>query len=187
MYQQLVAYEADHGDTGILQHYNKDQKHRIWVNTQRFRYRNNKTQEECRKYLLDSIDFMLDAKESRTWTLGLQSTYYFQEQNDDRESQTYLELNLVLLWSDNNVRWSGKLRRLVAYKVEHNGSCLVPNCYNEYSQLGCWIDRQQLEIRKNKLTEDRVTLLKATDFVWGVKEEICNANVETRKLLRAWS
>ena len=63
-----------------------------------------------------------------------------------------------------NSNWMGMYQRLISYKEEHDGSTMVPSKYDAYPQLGHWVHRQRILLKKKELPKDRVTLLKSIDF-----------------------
>ena len=70
----IVAYEKEHNDTKVAQHYKEDRQLGSWVNKQRTAYKREKMTEE-RKRLLNSIGFLWDGKAPGTSTATWEEMY----------------------------------------------------------------------------------------------------------------
>ena len=70
--------------------------------------------------------------------------------------------------------WIDVYQRLVSYKEDHGGSTLVPSNYGADPQLGNWVHEQRQLLRKKKLPQDRITLLKSINFKQDANEVIRN-------------
>jgi len=78
----------------------------------------------------------------------------------------YLE-SLGFVWKMRDVvPWMEMYERLVAYQQCHQ-STLVPQRYTEDLRLGSWVKTQRKSNKKGKLSEKRIELLNAIDFVWS--------------------
>ena len=72
MYERLVAYKIEYGNTVVPQFYKEDLELGRWVLSQRYSYANNKITKR-HKHLLDSIGFVSD-----TWKeMYLQRILYY--------------------------------------------------------------------------------------------------------------
>ena len=60
--------------------------------------------------------------------------------------------------------WEERLDELEEYRVQH-GNCNVPT---NGGSLGIWVNSQRQMFRKNRLSEDRITILTDMGFNWGV-------------------
>ena len=94
MYQRLIAYKKEYKKTKVPSTYKKDPKLANWVSTQRYAYR-NKTMTGERKYLLDSIGFIvpdLPTQNKVTWEeMYKRLVAYKKEHNDTKVSRNYAE------------------------------------------------------------------------------------------------
>ena len=59
--------------------------------------------------------------------------------------------------------WEERLDELEEYRVQH-GNCNVPT---NGGSLGIWVNSQRQMFRKNRLSEDRITILTDMGFNWG--------------------
>ena len=62
--------------------------------------------------------------------------------------------------------WDEMYQRLINYKTEHNHT-MVPSKYDNDPDLGAWVAKQRRLYKKNKLSEERVRLLKSLGFAWS--------------------
>jgi hypothetical protein len=64
-----------------------------------------------------------------------------------------------------NKLWKHQLKKLIEFQ-QTNGHFSVPQRNKEHRTLGIWVSRQRSFYKKNRLREDRKTLLDDIGFVW---------------------
>ena len=81
-------------------------------------------------------------------------------------------------------KWTEMFKRLQAYQQEQNGSCNVPQRYDEDPHLGRWVSKQREKYRKGLLAKERYDQLEAIGFQWTVRGQTEWTKMFTR--LRAY-
>ena len=69
-----------------------------------------------------------------------------------------------------DARWEDRLRRLRRYKLLH-GNCLVPQSYEEDSDLAKWVANQRTEYKNGNMPSERIEKLEAVGFVWRIVDK----------------
>lgn len=140
MYQRLVKYGMDHGDTKVPRNYNLDPQLAAWVNTQRVQFNKSELSLE-RTALLNSINFDWVAPKGRP------------------------RGQLKGLPSEDH--WNIMYERLVAYKKDH-GDTKVLKRYKKDPQLAQWVSCQRRAYKNKTMLDEHVSLLNSIDFLWEV-------------------
>ena len=63
--------------------------------------------------------------------------------------------------------WNDKFEELKKYKSQH-GDCNVPRKYDKNQQLARWVHHQRSKFKDSKMSEERINVLNAIGFNWGV-------------------
>ena len=66
----------------------------------------------------------------------------------------------------NDQRWEQFRQQIISYKTVE-GDCNVPSTYKVNPSLAKWVENQRSSFHKNKLSQERIELLKQIDFNFG--------------------
>jgi len=97
-----------------------------------------------------------------------QRCYYWNEELSE-ERINHLE-SVGFMWNPQDVKWTAMYHKLVEYKKHHHGLTTVPQRYTEDLSLGKWVHYQKYAYSKGSLSEKRLKLLNAINFVWSAKK-----------------
>ena len=87
--------------------------------------------------------------------------------------------------------WMEMYQRIVAYKKEHDNT-FVPLKYEKDRPLGIWVSKQRNIKKNNKMTEERVLLLKSIGFFnddnRSFKRQIMiqNQQQKSQRMMQEW-
>jgi|GEM_PF-928129 len=86
--------------------------------------------------------------------------FFTQERIDLLES-------IRMIWDVAETNWQSMWRKLKQYLQEH-GTSRVPQSYitSDGKALGCWLNEQRMDYKKEKLTYDHQVLLEQLDVIW---------------------
>ncbi|OEU07294.1 hypothetical protein FRACYDRAFT_213134 [Fragilariopsis cylindrus CCMP1102] len=113
-----------------------------------------------------------------SWVHNQRKLYKNNELSEERIN--HLE-SIGFAWDLHNTQWMEMYQRLVAYKKQHK-STNVPKMYKTDPKFGSWVLSQRQFYKNNELSEKRLQLLNAINFVWSAK----NAWVEMYQRLVAY-
>jgi len=191
MFQLLVEYKAQHGDTLVSQTHDKYPQLGVWVSKQRHTYAINKLLSE-RVLKLKSIGFVWDVEGMRWESMFRLLLEYKTRYGNTMVPHPYLENPKLGNWvvsqrtrreklSDSRtlrlesigfvwhfqkrMPWEAMFQFLLDYKAQ-NGNTLVPQNYDEHSQLELWVHQQRNLHSREQLSRDRFLLLESIGFVW---------------------
>jgi len=193
MYQLLLEYKAQHGNTLVPRGYDKNPQLGGWVERQRFRY-SKKQSSSDRVMRLESIGFVWSCQKLVPWESMFQLLKEYKAQHGNtlvprrydknpqlgkwvdiqrwRYSKTQLSSTRILrlesigfVFAVNENNWMHMYRQLCFYK-EKKGSTTVPRKYTKNPALGTWVRNQRRRCKK----KERVKLLDDIDFVWDVRK-----------------
>ena len=79
-------------------------------------------------------------------------------------------LNAIgFVWGESfDVLWDRQFEALIAYK-EKVDDCNVPQRYEDNPTLGAWCNKQRIDKKKGKLSQDKIDRLDAIGFVWSFR------------------
>ena len=196
MYQKLLVYKMEHGNTRVPQQYRLDRQLGEWVHNQRQAYKKKKMPVE-RANLLDSLGFHWVTQYKNPWDkMYARLLDYRNEHNGDTNvalryekdpmlgkwtcNQRYnykngkmsaehasLLTSIGFDWDTRTSIWNEMYHQLIAYKNAHNGATAVPHRDKENPQLGEWVRTQRKAYKKKKLSTERLNLLNSIGFEWG--------------------
>jgi len=154
-YNELLQYRRDHGDCRVPLRYSENPALGRWVSTQRRDYKawekdkNSSSLTEAKVKLLNSIGFIWFASGDRGWV------------GKRKAAQDKV--------------WSTRYNELSQYKARFQ-DCRVPKTCHQFPSLRRWVDTQRSEFAKVQrgegspiLTAERIRLLDALGFEWGVE------------------
>ena len=100
----------------------------------------------------------------------------------DELSGEQIELldEIGFVWNVYTEQWMDRYYELKAYKKEH-GDTLVRQ---RSGQLGIWVDTQRQARRRGELSEEQIALLNEIGFVWNVRAEQWNINLNKLKAFK---
>ncbi|KAK1737667.1 helicase-associated domain-containing protein [Skeletonema marinoi] len=191
-YQELVAYNDEHGDTLVPQNYPDNLQLGNWVHTQRRNIKNNKLAQE-RVDKLNEIGFIWDPLEN-SWNEMLQHIVDYKEEHGDtlvpakypdkqqlgiwvdtqRQNRKNKKMSpervnklndIGFVWVANGSAWEEMFHQLLEYEDKH-GDTLVPQRYTDNPQLGIWVNNQRRNGKNNSLTQERIDKLNEIGFMW---------------------
>jgi hypothetical protein len=99
-----------------------------------------------------------------SWVLTQRQLYKNNELS--QEQINHLE-SIGFIWSVYDAKWTAMYHILVEYKKQHKGSTTVPIRYTKDPSLGKWVCKQRCVYNKGNLSEKRLKLLNAINFVWS--------------------
>ncbi|OEU07218.1 hypothetical protein FRACYDRAFT_197900, partial [Fragilariopsis cylindrus CCMP1102] len=165
-----------------------------WVNRQRINFKNNELSKERINHL-ESIGFVWDSHDAKwmemykllvaykkrhtstnvpskykkvpklgSWVLAQRQLYRNNELSE--EQINHLE-SIGFIWNVFDAKWTATYHILVEYKKQHKGSTTVPTRYTKDPSLGKWVYKQRCDYNKGNLSEKRLKLLNAINFVWS--------------------
>jgi len=202
MFQLLLEYKDQHGNTLVPAKYNKNTQLGGWVSTQRYVHSKKKLSSN-RVLRLESIGFvwcvhtnwdamyqlLLEYKDQHGNTLvpakynkNTQLGIWVYKQRHFHSKRKLLSKRVLRLESIGFVwcvhtNWDAMYQLLLEYKTQH-GNTLVPKSYNKSPQLGGWVSTQRCLHSKKKLSSSRVLRLESIGFVWCIQRLIADANWE---------
>eukprot|EP00956_Cyclotella_meneghiniana_P023549 scaffold46055_cov56-Cyclotella_meneghiniana.AAC.4 len=196
LYEQLLQYKKEHGDTLVPHEYESNPSLGKWVSEQRWRYKAINLSDE-RTDALNAIEFVWDTLEDQ-WLERYEELFQYKKEygntlvprhyganpslaswvNTQRKRTGNLSnervnaLNAIgFVWECQNDSWSKRFQELLEYKKEHNNT-LVPQKYKKYLALSAWVYAQRKAYRHNKLSEDRKQKLDEIEFLWDPIEDL---------------
>mmetsp|Transcript_24738 Transcript_24738/g.54292 ORF Transcript_24738/g.54292 Transcript_24738/m.54292 type:complete len:194 (-) Transcript_24738:587-1168(-) len=190
MFQLLLEYKAQHGNTSVSQNYDKNPRLANWVGTQRFMHAKKQLLSH-RVSRLESIGFAWSCRKNVSWESMFRLLLEYKAQhgntlvprnydksprlgnwvNEQRclHARKQLLSNRVLLlesigfaFNAKDENWMRRFHQLCSYALKH-GSTTVPQRWTEDPSFGSWVRTQQHQCTK----KERVKLLNAIGFVWG--------------------
>jgi len=198
MFQLLLEYKAQHGNTLISQSYDKNPPFGRWVDQQRQRYSKNKL-ESNRVLRLESIGFAWYLVKRVPWESMFQLLLEYKNQHGDtlvplsydknpalgswvtqqrqRHAKKQLSSNRVLrlesigfVWClIKRVPWESMFQLLLEYKDQH-GNTEVPRSYDKNPRLSNWVRTQRYRYSQKQLLSNRLLRLESIGFVWGTRK-----------------
>jgi len=194
MFQLLLEYRAQHGNTLVPNKYVKNPKLGRWVDAQRYRY--SKEELLSNRFLrLESIGFVWSLKKILPWESMFQLLKEYKTQHGNtlvpyrykknpklgnwvheqryKYSKEELSNNRVwclesigFVWGEKKpVPWESMFQLLKEYKTQH-GNTLVPCRYDKNPKLGRWVHIQRCRYSKEELPFNHVLRLESIGFLW---------------------
>ncbi|CAB9515326.1 helicase [Seminavis robusta] len=191
--EKLKEFQKKHGHTNV---HNQDRELKVWVSSQRVRYRRRQMPQE-RQDALNAIGFTWDALEEK-WKANYMLLREFQERHGHccvtfskglgkwcvlqremynkgrlRDDRFCLLDQLGFQWDTPSVNkkkpdvWYVKLEQLKEYGRQ-NGNFLVPS---RHPELGRWVFKQKSQYKIGNLSQERQDALNAIGFTWNVLTE----------------
>ncbi|MBF0446603.1 MAG: helicase associated domain-containing protein [Magnetococcales bacterium] len=167
-----------------------------WVKKQRGDFARKRLKAE-RKNRLEQIDFVWDVREAaweemfyalaqfmasrkhcivpQKWPENPRLAQWVSNLRRDYKKGTlpanqFERLNkLGFIWDAKAVFWEEMFVALTEYR-ELNGDCLVPENYQENSELGWWVATQRKARLTDQLDANRIERLAALDFIWDIED-----------------
>jgi len=212
MFDKLVAYKDEHGDTEVPAKYKSDPKLGSWVSTQRQAHKNGTLSPDCLQKL-QSVGFVFNKKE-KDWNDMFDKLVAYKAKHRDTEvpakyksdpelgtwvsnqRQQYWKANHGTLTDDRVNRlieigfvfdkqekdWNDMFDKLVAYKAKHRDT-EVPAKYKSDPKLGSWVSNQRA--RFGTLSPDCKQKLESIGFVFNKKEKDWNDMFDKLKAYKA--
>ena len=196
MFDQLVAYNAKHGDCNVPAKYEPDLQLARRVNMQRGLRRRGKLRPEridrlnALAFSWAPYDFAWEEMFERMAAFEREHGHCDVPQRYERDPQlgawvTYQRVlkrrgklsherfarldALGFNWDPYGSAWEEIFDQLVAYKAKH-GDCNVPRGYGPDPQLGTWVQNQRQFRRKGKLSQQQFDRLDALGFIWDPRK-----------------
>ncbi|MGN7612863.1 helicase associated domain-containing protein, partial [Magnetococcales bacterium HHB-1] len=89
--------------------------------------------------------------------------------------------SLGFIWDHRETLWEEMFSALAEFKMVH-GHCMVPDEYNENTQLVWWVNAQRTAAKNSNLDAERYQRLDAFGFVWNPEERVWQINLEKLKI-----
>jgi hypothetical protein len=197
-FQCLVAYKKEYNSTTVPRTYKvNDVNLGSWVNSQRTKFKNKELSLD-RMGRLKSIKFVSNINDPWVEMYQRLVAYKIQHKstnvpyiykkdpklgawvskqrnfykNNELSEERFNHLESVgFVWSLFDVKWTEMYIKLVEYKRQNHGSTVVPKKYTEDPSLGKWVCDQNYAYNKGNLSEKRLKVLNAINFVWSAKKD----------------